>query len=50
MQLSLQLYNRDIKQSDAKADLIGLNDEELQEISRELGSPYNSFEQNTIHC
>jgi fructokinase len=23
-----------------------LNDEELREISRELGSPYNSFEQN----
>jgi fructokinase len=29
-----------------KADFIKLNDEELREISRELGSPYNSFEQN----
>lgn len=29
-----------------KADFIKLNDEELREISRELGSTYNSFEQN----
>ena len=29
-----------------KADFIKLNDEELREISRELDSPYNSFEQN----
>jgi fructokinase len=29
-----------------KADFIKLNDEELREISSELGSPYNSFEQN----
>jgi len=29
-----------------KADFIKLNDEELREISKELGSPYNSFEQN----
>ena len=29
-----------------KADFIKLNDEELREISRELGSSYNSFEQN----
>lgn len=29
-----------------KADFIKLNDEELREISRELGSPYSSFEQN----
>ncbi|MFV8338133.1 carbohydrate kinase family protein [Flavobacterium sp. LB3P21] len=29
-----------------KADFIKLNDEELREISRELRSPYNSFEQN----
>ena len=29
-----------------KADFIKLNDEELREISRELGSPYNPFEQN----
>jgi fructokinase len=29
-----------------KADFIKLNDEELWEISRKLGSPYNSFEQN----
>lgn len=29
-----------------KADFIKLNDEELREISTELGSPYNSFEQN----
>lgn len=31
-----------------KADFIKLNDEELREISRELDSPYNSFEQNII--
>lgn len=30
----------------SKADFIKLNDEELREISRELDSPYNSFEQN----
>lgn len=30
----------------AKADFIKLNDEELYEISRLLGSPYHSFEQN----
>jgi fructokinase len=30
----------------SKADFIKLNDEELWEISRKLGSPYNSFEQN----
>jgi fructokinase len=30
----------------SKADFIKLNDEELWEISRELDSPYNSFEQN----
>ncbi|GIZ09241.1 carbohydrate kinase family protein [Flavobacterium sp. UMI-01] len=30
----------------SKADFIKLNDEELREISRELNSPYNSFEQN----
>ena len=29
-----------------KADFIKLNDEELREISSELGSTYNSFEQN----
>ncbi|MCG9791361.1 carbohydrate kinase family protein [Flavobacterium algicola] len=29
-----------------KADFIKLNDEELREISKKLGSPYNSFEQN----
>tara|TARA_R110000868_G_scaffold219594_1_gene470674 strand:- start:1016 stop:1912 length:897 start_codon:yes stop_codon:yes gene_type:complete len=29
-----------------KADFIKLNDEELREISSQLGSPYNSFEQN----
>lgn len=29
-----------------KADFIKLNDEELREISKELGSSYNSFEQN----
>ncbi len=29
-----------------KADFIKLNDEELREISRQLGSTYNSFEQN----
>ena len=29
-----------------KADFIKLNDEELREISSELDSPYNSFEQN----
>ena len=29
-----------------KADFIKLNDEELKEISKKLGSPYNSFEQN----
>jgi fructokinase len=29
-----------------KADFIKLNDEELREISKELHSPYNSFEQN----
>ncbi|MDI6048746.1 carbohydrate kinase [Flavobacterium sp. XS2P24] len=29
-----------------KADFIKLNDEELREISTELESPYNSFEQN----
>jgi fructokinase len=29
-----------------KADFIKLNDEELREISKELASPYNSFEQN----
>lgn len=29
-----------------EADFIKLNDEELREISNELGSPYNSFEQN----
>ncbi|WP_269685922.1 carbohydrate kinase family protein [Flavobacterium lacustre] len=29
-----------------KADFIKLNDEELREISRALGSTYNSFEQN----
>ena len=29
-----------------EADFIKLNDEELREISSELGSPYNSFEQN----
>ncbi|MFV8325912.1 carbohydrate kinase family protein [Flavobacterium sp. ZS1P14] len=29
-----------------KADFIKLNDEELRDISSELGSPYNSFEQN----
>ena len=31
-----------------KADFIKLNDEELREISRDLDSPYNSFEQNII--
>ena len=30
----------------SKADFIKLNDEELWEISRKIGSPYNSFEQN----
>ncbi|MGM8361647.1 carbohydrate kinase family protein [Flavobacterium sp. ARAG 55.4] len=30
----------------SKADFIKLNDDELREISRELDSPYNSFEQN----
>lgn len=30
----------------SKADFIKLNDEELWEISRKLGSTYNSFEQN----
>lgn len=30
----------------SKADFIKLNDEELREISRELDSPFNSFEQN----
>ncbi|SHL93853.1 fructokinase [Flavobacterium flevense] len=30
----------------SKSDFIKLNDEELREISRELDSPYNSFEQN----
>ena len=30
----------------SKADFIKLNDEELKKISKELGSPYNSFEQN----
>lgn len=30
----------------SKADFIKLNDEELWKISRELESPYNSFEQN----
>lgn len=30
----------------SKADFIKLNDEELRELSRALGSPYNSFEQN----
>lgn len=29
-----------------KADFIKLNDEELLEISQEMGSPYHSFEQN----
>ncbi|WP_348800022.1 carbohydrate kinase family protein [Flavobacterium adhaerens] len=29
-----------------KADFIKLNDEELWEISKKIGSPYNSFEQN----
>ncbi|WPR72726.1 carbohydrate kinase [Flavobacterium sp. NG2] len=29
-----------------KANFIKLNDEELKEISKKLGSPYNSFEQN----
>lgn len=29
-----------------KADFVKLNDEELREISRKLGSPYHSFEQN----
>jgi fructokinase len=29
-----------------KADFIKLNDEELYEISQQLESPYNSFEQN----
>ncbi|MGO4819003.1 carbohydrate kinase family protein [Flavobacterium sp. W22_SRS_FP1] len=35
-----------LKELMQKADFIKLNDEELREISRELGSPYNSFEQN----
>ncbi|POY41160.1 carbohydrate kinase [Flavobacterium alvei] len=30
----------------SKADFIKLNDEELKKISKELNSPYNSFEQN----
>ena len=30
----------------SKADFIKLNDEELKKISKELSSPYNSFEQN----
>jgi fructokinase len=35
-----------LKELMQKANFIKLNDEELREISRELGSPYNSFEQN----
>jgi fructokinase len=45
--LRIPYYTKDvINELMLKADFIKLNDEELYEISQQLESPYNSFEQN----